>query len=155
MINSRILKFLLKFLVHPCFRLSRGQTLGVRGIVINERNEVLLVRHTYVSGWMFPGGGVEHKETFEDALKKELDEETGVQVLARPELLGLYANFPAFKGDHVAVYIVREWEQSPRKSPEIAEYGFFDRDQLPEATTAGTRRRLAEVFSGVEKTQLW
>ena len=155
MFNLHIPKFLVKLLVHPCFRLLRGQTLGVRGIVINEQNEVLLVRHTYMPGWMFPGGGVEHTETFENALKKELDEEAGVQVLARPELLGLYANFPQFKGDHVAVYVVREWEQVPRKNLEIAEYGFFDLAALPETTTAGTRRRLAEVFSAAEKTQLW
>jgi len=48
-------------------RLTRGKTLGVRGIVIDERGRVLLIEHTYVKGWHLPGGGVESRETAEHA----------------------------------------------------------------------------------------
>jgi ADP-ribose pyrophosphatase YjhB (NUDIX family) len=151
----RIIKTLLKFTLQPYFRLVRGQTLGVRGVVFDSENKVLLVRHTYYPGWMFPGGGVEHTETFEAALRKELDEETGVQVQGRPELFAIYANFKHFRGDHVALFIVREWDQVERRCLEIAEHGFFDLDNLPEGTTSGTKRRLREINLSLIPSEKW
>ncbi len=151
----RLIKPMLKYTLQPFFRLVRGQTLGVRAVVLDGQKRVLLVRHSYYPGWMFPGGGVEHNETFESALVRELDEETGVQIRSRPELFAVYANFELFKGDHVALYIVREWDGVKRKSLEIAEYEFFHLDSLPEGTSPGTKRRLREIFSKVECSEQW
>jgi 8-oxo-dGTP pyrophosphatase MutT (NUDIX family) len=53
---------------HLYFLLAKPMTLGVRGVVIDENDRVLLVRHSYISGWHFPGGGVEARETVADAL---------------------------------------------------------------------------------------
>jgi hypothetical protein len=36
---------------------QRPMTLGVRGLVIDSEDRVLLVRHTYVPGFYLPGGG--------------------------------------------------------------------------------------------------
>src|SRR5208337_3494971 len=69
---------------------SRPLTLGVRGVVIDEEERILLVRHTYVSGWHFPGGGVEVGETLLEALARELEEEVGVRLEKRPALHGLF-----------------------------------------------------------------
>ena len=55
-------------ILHFYFRLARGLTLGVRAVVLNDRGEVFLIRHTYTPGWQFPGGGVEVGETLADAL---------------------------------------------------------------------------------------
>ena len=150
-----IIKPLLKFTLHPYFRLVRGVTLGVRAVVLEGDNKVLLVRHTYYPGWMFPGGGVEHNQTLEDGLRKELDEEVGVSLRARPELFGVYANFEHFKGDHIALFIVRDWEKIERQCLEIAEYGFFGLDNLPEGITSGTKRRLHEISSCTDPGDQW
>ena len=64
--------------------MTRPMTLGVRGVVIGGSDSVLLVRHGYVSGWHFPGGGVEVGETCVDALERELEEEAGVAIHGPP-----------------------------------------------------------------------
>lgn len=49
------------------------------GVVINDNEEILLV-NTYNSGWVFPGGQVEVGENIIDGVKREVLEETGVEV---------------------------------------------------------------------------
>lgn len=139
------------------YRLSRPLTAGVRGLVRDEQGHVLLVRHSYVDGWYLPGGGVERAETMLAALTRELDEEVGVLLRARPRLVGLYANFREFKSDHVALFLVEHgsYEHVPRSSLEIAEYGFFAPDVLPEGTTRGTRARIREAVEGLDPPDLW
>lgn len=49
------------------------------GVVINDKDEVLMVK-TYNAGWVFPGGQVEVGENVIDAVKREIMEETGIDV---------------------------------------------------------------------------
>jgi ADP-ribose pyrophosphatase YjhB (NUDIX family) len=137
-------------------RLTRGATLGVRGLVLNEKGEVLLVEHTYVAGWYLPGGGVERGETVEDAVVRELREEAGVRVLGRPMLLAVHANHRVFRGDHVLVFRVDSWEPcEPAHQGEIRAVGWFAPEALPDGISAGTRRRIAEALHGAETSPHW
>jgi ADP-ribose pyrophosphatase YjhB (NUDIX family) len=125
--------------------------------MIDGENRVLLVRHGYRPGWFFPGGGVEWNETIETALARELEEEVGVSLTEPTQLHGIFGNFTSFPGDHIAVFVVRHWQRKGkyRKRGEIAETGMFARSELPAATDAGTRTRLAEIFDRSPISPLW
>ena len=132
-------------------------TLGVRGVVLKETSELMLVRHTYVAGWHFPGGGVEVGETMEQALVRELAEEAGIDLTARPFLHGIFFNQRISHRDHVAVYVVREFHDlGPRAADhEIAEAKFFPLDALPEDTSPATRARLREILGNEPLSAHW
>jgi 8-oxo-dGTP pyrophosphatase MutT (NUDIX family) len=139
------------------WRLTRGATLGAQGLVLDEKNRVLLVRHGYRPGWHFPGGGVERSETALTALERELEEEAGVVLSAPPDLFGLYANFAAFPGDHIALFVCRAWTRPkvPPPNREITEQRFFDRCELPEETVGAVHRRLRELLDGAPRAAHW
>ena len=145
-------------LFHGYFLLSRPMTFGVRGIVYDsDADSVFLIRHTYVAGWHFPGGGVERGETATEALRRELKEEGNIEVSAPPELKSLHFNRQASRRDHVALYLVTGFHQTAPHKPnfEIAESGFFRFGELPEETTPATLRRLDEVFGGKPPSDYW
>jgi ADP-ribose pyrophosphatase YjhB (NUDIX family) len=138
------------------WRFRRPATLGVRALICDEAGRVLLVRHTYSKGWHLPGGGVESRETAVDAVVRETAEEGGVEATAAPMLIGFYANHANFPNDHIALYRFGAWRAcEPKAGNEIAEHCFFPRDAPPDGTTAGTRRRLAEVFEGAAASAVW
>jgi ADP-ribose pyrophosphatase YjhB (NUDIX family) len=152
----RALEPLIRPLLRTWWRVNRGMTLGVRGIVTDAEGRVLLVRHTYVGGWFLPGGGVERDEVALVSLARELAEEGGVEVTAPAVLLGLYSSAPQFANDHVLVYRVTHWRACATASDgEIAERGFFALDGLPPGVGKGTRARLDECFRGAPQATHW
>ncbi len=147
----------LRRIFHLYWRFARGMTLGVRAVVLDRDNRVFLVKHSYVSGWHLPGGGVEVGETFGDALRRELVEEGRIEVLGEPVLHGLFLNSHVSRRDHVAVYLIRNFSQDrlPEANREIIACGFFEANALPAETTQGTRLRIAEVLESREPISTW
>ena len=148
---------MIRRILHLYWRVSRGLTLGVRAVVLDQKRQVLLVRHTYTPGWHFPGGGVEAGETMLEALARELLEEGNVRLLAEPALHGLFHNPGGSGRDHVALFVVRafEWAGPLQPTREILESRFFPFDALPPGTTEGTRRRLGEILRGAARGDRW
>jgi ADP-ribose pyrophosphatase YjhB (NUDIX family) len=118
------LQRLITWLAHPTF------TVGVSAVVLNERNEILFLRHWFreSSRWQLPGGIIGRNESLEDALRRELREETGyeVEVLS---LVSARADNPRHVSMLYLARVLRGILNVDRK--EIAEARFFARDELP------------------------
>ncbi len=140
------------------FRFSRSLTIGVRAAVENEDGKVMMVRHTYTTGWFLPGGGLEKNEPAIEAIRRELVEEAGILLEATPLLFGVYSNHPNFRNDHVILYRVPLgfWQAGTATSRgEIAETAWVDPMNPPEGTTPGNARRLKELYGGTPIEAFW
>jgi len=135
---------------------TKPLTMGVRALIRDKSGAVLLIRHSYVGGWHMPGGGVDRGETVHQAMAREVREEVGLEVIGTARMLGLYAKFRHGWSDHVSVFVVDQWSGTPKTDGlEIAECRFFAPEDVPADTTPATRRRLAEVLSGGDVSELW
>ncbi|WDV47425.1 NUDIX domain-containing protein [Clostridiaceae bacterium M8S5] len=69
---------------------------GAGGLVINDEGKILLVNNPR-KGWEYPGGIVEVGETVIQGVKREIKEETGVDVEV-VNMVGIYSNTKKKKG---------------------------------------------------------
>ena len=51
----------------------------VHALVITPAGCIVMVRHSYVPGWHFPGGALQRGETAEAGILRELREEIGLR----------------------------------------------------------------------------
>ncbi len=113
---------------------------GVRAIILNEKEEILLQKRTDMNLWGIIAGGVELGETALEAIQREVKEETTLDI-HHAEPMALYSGakqqFTYPNGDQVqpfsVAFIVREWSGVPRPDGvEGSELRFFSRSQVPE-----------------------
>src|SRR5262245_63305470 len=147
----------MRHICHLHWRVSRCMTLGVRALVLDPGGRVFLVKHSYVSGWHLPGGGVEPGETVLEALGRELLEEGNIELTDSPTFYGLYFNGRVSDRDHVALYVVKGFRQSgpPKPDHEIIAHGFFAPDAVPSDNQGATRARISEVVHGAPVRDRW
>lgn len=66
-------------------------SVSVTGIVVNESQRILVIRRRDNGHWEPPGGILELNESFEEGVRREILEETGVTVQV-DRLSGIYKN---------------------------------------------------------------
>jgi len=156
MLKSFIFPIANRLLLQPLGRMTRGMTLGTRGVVRDADGRILVVRQRYTNGWIFPGGGVDRGEAPVTAVKREVMEETGVRVKGDVVVHGLFSNHANFPGDYVAVYIANEFEDGTWKpSLEITERAFMQPSDIAKDCSAGMRRRLEELAGKRTVSEIW
>jgi ADP-ribose pyrophosphatase YjhB (NUDIX family) len=127
---------------------------GVCAFVERDGN-ILLVRHSYARGWSLPGGGVKRGEPPVQAVLRELKEEVGLIRSGPPEFFGLYTRKGLWATNVVAMYRVPDVEIEFKPNFEVREIHFADPGDLPRGTSAGTRRRIAELIGGTPRSPYW
>lgn len=109
------------------------KTFGVK-VVIRNGGEVLMIKNSYGgwNKWMFPGGGVNKGENFEEAAKREIKEEVGVDLIDVRKV-GEYTSNKEYKKDTVFVFLSEVSSKNFKlDNKEIAEAQWFGLDNLPE-----------------------
>ncbi|HTF07685.1 MAG TPA: NUDIX hydrolase [Asanoa sp.] len=66
-------------------------SVSVAAVVVDDTDRVLVIRRRDNGAWQLPGGVLELNETPEDGMRREVSEETGVEVRAE-RLTGVYKN---------------------------------------------------------------
>lgn len=136
------------------WRIRRPHVHGTKAVIINERREVLLVRHTYALRhlYMLPGGGFRPGQDAAAAAAREVLEETGVRVAGPMRLHGAFVDTARGARNHIHVYI---GESEPgaiaiADGKEIAEASWFAMDALPTNISTPSAQRIIEVRDGLD-----
>jgi len=112
---------------------------GVRAIILNDNFHILLQLRKDMACWGLPGGAIEPNETVLNAVIREVEEETALQIIdAEPMALysGPSQRFSYPNGDQVqgfaAVFIVWKWKGEARPDGvEGMKLQFFRVNNLP------------------------
>jgi ADP-ribose pyrophosphatase YjhB (NUDIX family) len=118
---------------HAVWAVSPRFVVGATGIVFNDEDEVLLARHVYRDKhpWGPLGGIVNYKESLPEAVRREILEETGLQVEVGPLLqIGVGTRWP-----NITHHFLCRVQGSPRPqiNGELFEADFYSLDALPAA----------------------
>ncbi len=103
-------------------------TVSVVAIVTNEKNEILILDHYFRPGatWGLPGGFIDPYEQAEDGIKREIKEETNL------ELEDIHLLKVRTIGKHLEILFISKGVGTAKvNSGEIKEIGWFALDNLP------------------------
>jgi ADP-ribose pyrophosphatase YjhB (NUDIX family) len=103
---------------------------GVTGLGVDRNGNVLLARHRFgAPQWRFLGGFLHRKERVEDALAREINEETGLVVEVGP-VLEVVTGYRWARVE--LVFAFRVTGGAAALTAEVAELGWFPPDALPD-----------------------
>lgn len=122
-------------------------TASVAAVVFNEKGKILLLDHVLrpSSGWGIPGGFINHFEQPEEALRRELREETGLELenvrLFRARVLKSHIEF---------IFTAETKGKAEVKSREILRAEWFYLDTMPEDLPLAQKSTVKEVLNFLE-----
>jgi NAD+ diphosphatase len=129
--------------VYPFFKVYwlvfRPKTRGVICLILSG-DELLLIRQTYGrSAWTLSGGGFKKNETKDEAIKREVKEELGLNIT--PEYIGEFTHNPEHKIDTVSCFVARVEKVDPKIDHlEIKEAKWWNINNLPENRSMSLQR---------------
>ena len=136
---------------------SDREPLTVHQAVVLSKRGVLLSVRSDLRGWELPGGNSEAGESGEDAVRREVLEETGLEVEVE-RLTGVYHR-SGFRPHTARVYRCRASPDEPRTSSETPVVRWFSIDSVPGTLFPWYRGplddALADLPEPVEREERW
>ena len=125
---------------------------SVAALVTNDSGEILLVNSPW-RGWEYPGGIIEPGETFQEALKREVREEAGVEI----EITGFVGICKNVERDIVNIdFLARYVSGQLSTSEESTEVIWTTPEKAMEMITFPlTRTRLCNMLSESRKAAIF
>ena len=125
---------------------------SVAALVANDEGKILLVNSPW-RGWEYPGGLIEPGESFEAALKREVREESGVEI----EITGFVGICKNLERNIVNMdFTARYTGGTLTTSEESTEVGWFTPEEaMARITFPLTKKRLANMLSGDRNVHLF
>jgi 8-oxo-dGTP diphosphatase len=117
--------------------------IGVFALIFNEEKQVLLGHRRDIDWWNLPGGGMEVGETVDEALRREVREETGLEVKVE-RLVGIYSK--PQKQEVVLTFLCRVIGGTLQSTEETRESRYFAPDALPRNTLPKHRQRIEDAL---------
>lgn len=117
-------------------------------VLIEIEGRVVLIRRRHPPhGWAIPGGFIDLNERAEDAARREMREETSLDV-ELVELFGVYSD-PARdpRGHTISTVYLGRARGTPRAADDAAEIGLFDESSLPAPLVFDHARIMADYFA--------
>ncbi len=133
-----------KFLRLRVIRLTQKKfTASVAAVIVNEKREVLLLDHVLrpLSSWGLPGGFMETGEQPENAIKREIYEETGLEL----EELKMFRVRTLSR--HIEILFTAKAKGTAYvKSREINDFGWFRIDNMPEKMSSAQKAIITRIL---------
>lgn len=132
-----------------------NRPISVGALALIERGDTLLMeRRSDCGRWGLPGGAVETNEALEDALRREVREETGLVVEeatlfcigADPSRIARYPDGNTVRIISFVFLVKVEDFDGLRRSGESLDLRFFDRDELMSLDVIETARPIIERY---------
>jgi len=117
--------------------------IGVFALIFDEDQRVLLAHRRDIDWWNLPGGGMEHGETVEEAVCREVREEIGLEVEVK-YLVGVYSK--PQKQEVVLTFNCRATGGILTATEESRECRYFAPDDLPLNTLPKHRQRVEDAL---------
>jgi ADP-ribose pyrophosphatase YjhB (NUDIX family) len=112
---------------------DRGPGLAVDCIILLDGKVLLIHRCNPPQGWALPGGFVEYGETVEDAVRREMKEETGLD-LAELRQFRVYSDPERDPRGHVvSVVLAARGVGKPKAGDDADRFRLIDLDDIPES----------------------
>ncbi|MCR5847869.1 MAG: 8-oxo-dGTP diphosphatase [Lachnospiraceae bacterium] len=118
--------------------------------LIQDKNRILLQNRVKEDwkGYTFPGGHVEPGESFVDAVKREMKEETGLDII-RPQLVGV-KQFPIENGRYIVLLFKTAEFSGDVVSSDEGEMEWVDIEKLSEVNVVEDFHDLMKVLNNPE-----
>src|SRR6266487_5552961 len=116
--------------------------IAVSAVILKQGN-ILLAHRRDIDWWNLPGGGMELEETVDEALRREVHEETGLEVEIE-RLVGVYSK--PQKQEVVLTFSCHVTGGTLRETEETSECRYFAHDILPSNTLPKYRQRIEDAL---------